>query len=148
MSDELQPISLDDLKDLSKGEIIKLPPWEGIDRPYVPVRVKHIDFTQHLMELENMPNQLMKAAQEVFEGKDPETDTPDEEKALAFLKENKEQLEEMKPVITAMAKEALVEPTYEDFEETMPLTFGQKMAIFQYVVSGVKQVEPFRKKSE
>lgn len=148
MSEEMQPISLDELTNLSKGEIIKLPPWEGIDRPYVPVRVKHIDFTKHLMGLDKMPNQLMKAAQEVFEGKDPQKDAPDEEKALNFLQENKEQLEEMKPVITAMAKEALVEPTYEEFEETMPLTFGQKMAIFQYVVSGVKQVEPFRKKSQ
>ena len=136
-----QPISVEDLKEYGKGKLLQIPSWEDVDRDYIVVKVRTVDFTPHLMELEHLPNELMAAAQEVFKGKDKK---PDAEKAKEFLDNNSKQLKDMMPIIDAVVEEALLEPTWEDFEDHKPLDFQQKMAIFENVIRGVKQVEPFR----
>jgi len=124
-------ITLKEIEERARGQVIEIPDWDGKGK--IKVRVRRIDATPIVMEAGVVPNSLKVKAQEVFEGKAPrEMDNIDVD------------MKKLIPVLDAVVKEALVEPKYEDIQNILPLTLMQKMTIFNWVTEEVRQLEPFR----
>lgn len=126
-------ITLEQIRERARGEVIEIPDWDG--RGTIKVRARKIDITPIAMQAGVIPNSLKVRAQEVFEGKVPKRLKNDEIEL---------EMEKLIPALDAIAKEALVEPKYEDIQAILPLTLMQKLAIFQYVTKEVQQLESFR----
>lgn len=126
-------ITLDEIRARARGEVIKIPDWDG--RGTIKVRVRKIDLTPFLLQSGMVPNSLKVKAQEVFEGRAPRKANVDDIEL---------EMQKLIPTLDAIAKEALVEPTYEQITEILPLTLSQKLAILKYVTEEVRQLEPFR----
>ncbi len=123
-------ISLEDIKKKAKGILVDIPDWEP--GKMIKVRLRTIDITPLLMESGTIPDQLSAEVAEMFdkEGKSSKTAPLNMEKML--------------PVLEAIAKESLVEPTYDEINEIYPLTMTQKLAIFNFIVGGIEKMTPFR----
>jgi len=126
-------ITLEQIRERARGEVIEIPDWDG--RGTIKVRARKIDITPIAMQAGVIPNSLKVKAQEVFEGKVPRRIKTDE---ITL------EMEKLIPALDAIAKEALVEPRYEDIQAILPLTLMQKLAIFRYVTKEVQQLESFR----
>jgi hypothetical protein len=135
---EEKVISLEEISNIAKGEVISIPGWKR--GTTINVRVKPIDVTPRLAKMRaGIPNPLKKDAEEVFEGTEKEQmvkakTTGEEVMAQASTQE----------ALTEIATEALVEPTYEAISKIMPLTTDQKLAIYLWLLGGVQQLSPFR----
>ncbi|PZN08277.1 MAG: hypothetical protein DIU69_10305 [Bacillota bacterium] len=126
-------ITLEQIRERARGEVIEIPDWDG--RGTIKVRARKIDITPIVLRAGIIPNSLKVKAQEVFEGEAPKRLKADE-----FDLE----MEKLIPALDAIVKEALVEPKYEDIQAILPLTLMQKLAIFRYVTKEVQQLESFR----
>jgi len=136
-------ISIDEIKKKSKGEVVAIPDWNGRDE--INVRLRMIDVTTHLLSSGTMPNELRSAVDEAFAEGASEEEV--REKVIETQKETfnrQDNMEKMVPVMNAVAKEALVEPTFDEIEEVYPLTLQQKLAIFEYVTRGMSDMKSFR----
>ena len=135
MSGNKKVISLENIKEKAKGTIVEIPDWEP--GKTINVRLRVIDVTPLMMETGTIPDELsVEVANMMEKGEevDPEKlGTDAKMNPTSFL-----------PVLTAIAKEALVEPTYAEIEEIYPLTMQQKLAIFKFVTGGIEQIKPFR----
>jgi hypothetical protein len=125
-------ITLSEIQERARGEVIEIPDWDG--KGVIKVRARKIDITPIAMQAGMIPNSLKVKAHEVFDGK---VQTKD----LGDIDVN---MEKMMPALDAVAKEALVEPKYEEIQEILPLTLNQKLAIFHFVSEEVRQLESFR----
>jgi hypothetical protein len=125
-------ITLEEIHERARGKVIEIPDWDG--QGTIRVRARKIDITPLVMKAGVIPNQLKLKAQEMFEGKISEKDIGSVDVDV----------EKMMPVLDAAAKEALVEPKYEEIQEILPLTLNQKLAIFSFVSEEVQQLESFR----
>lgn len=128
-------ITLDEIRERARGEVIEIPDWNG--RGTIKVRVRKIDITPIVMQAGVIPNSLKVKAQEVFEG---------EVKRNVKSDDIDIEMEKLMPALDAIAREALVEPKYDDIQGILPLTLNQKLAILNYVTEELKQLEPFRRK--
>lgn len=131
---EFQITSIEELKKIAMGELLELPPFvEGTE---FIVRVKKPSLMA-LAKSGRIPNALLASAQELFnnaqKGKANNADP--------------QQLGKMYDLCVAMAKAALVEPTYDELEKAgIELTDSQLLTIFNYTQTGAKQIDSFRKK--
>ena len=125
-------ISIDEIRAKAKGTEIEIPDWNPDS--VITVRVRAVDMTPAVMQLRDMPNPLASAANKVFNGEGPAKD---------FMPEL-ESFERMLPILDSVAKEALVEPTYNAIQEIYPLTLAQKFAIFKFAMGNMEQLESFR----
>ena len=135
MSSNKKVISLENIKAKAKGSIVKIPDWEP--GKTINVRLRTIDVTPLMMEAGTIPDELSVEVANMME----KGEEVDPEKLGADTKVN---TKSFLPVLTAVAKEALVEPTYTEIEEIYPLTMQQKLAIFKFVTGGIEQIKPFR----
>lgn len=126
-------ISLDEIRQRAHGQVIEIPDWDG--RGTIKVRVRKIDITPIILRAGVIPNSLKVKAQEVFEGEAPKRLKADEVEL---------EMEKLLPALDAIAKEAMVEPGYDDIQAILPLTLNQKMAIFRFVTEEVQLLESFR----
>ncbi len=124
-------ISIEEIKKRAKGTLVEIPDWEP--GKFISVRLKTIDITPLLMETGSIPDQLSPEVADMFE------------KTGEISPTSNMDLTKFVPMLDAMAKSALVEPTYEEINEIYPLTLTQKLAIFQYITGGIDQMKPFRK---
>lgn len=132
-------ITLKEIEERARGEVIEIPDWDGKGK--IKVRVRKIDVTPIILESGLVPpNSLKVKAQEAFEGKRKREVKLDD---IDFDMD----VQKFMPVLDAVAKAALVEPTYQAIQEILPLTLSQKMAIFDWVMGEVKQLESFRVES-
>lgn len=134
MSGKKKVISLEDIKEKAKGEVVEIPDWEP--EKTINVRLKRIDVTPIMMESGSIPDDLSKEVATMME-KGEEID-PEKLDTGKFNPDN------FIPVLNSIAKEALAEPTYEEINEVYPLTMNQKLAIFKFVTGGIEQLKPFR----
>ena len=122
----LKITTLDDLKEISSGNIIELPGWE--DDKTLVAKVKRVS----LLSLASdglIPNQLLGAADKVFNGK----------------QDSKIDMKEMGMLFDVIVKATLVKPSLEDITEAgLVLTDSQKISIFNYTQEGLKGLEKFR----
>jgi hypothetical protein len=124
---DLQVTSLEQLKKIAQGDIIPLPSFTG-DEPFI-VRAKRPSLLA-LIKSGAIPNTLLKAAQELFYGKDVNSDVD---------------MSQLTDVMTVIAEKALIEPSMEQLNELeLQLTDEQLVAIFNYTQQGLKAVEKFR----
>jgi len=134
MSGKKKVISLEDIKEKAKGEVVEIPDWEP--EKTINVRLRRIDVTPIMMESGSIPDDLSKEVATMME-KGEEID-PEKLDTGKFNPDN------FIPVLNSIAKEALAEPTYEEINEVYPLTMNQKLAIFKFVTGGIEQLKPFR----
>ncbi len=120
---ELQVTSLEKLKEKAKGTLIKLPGWD--EEPFI-CRVKRVSLlgmvTQGLI-----PNNLLGAADKVFNKPNPNVD-----------------MKEMGKLFEILTKETMVEPSYSDLESIgLKLTDEQQLILFNFTQQGLKALERF-----
>lgn len=123
--------SLDKLKEISKGQIIKL---TGFDEEPFVARLKRPSFL-NMVSNGTIPNELLNAAYIVFNGAKTSKD-------IISMKEANE-------LYKLVAKSALVEPTLEQLEEIgLELTDEQLIEIFNFTQVGIKALRSFRDEQE
>lgn len=128
--------TIEELKQYADGEIVSIPGFTS-DKPFV-VKLRR----PSLMRLAHegvIPNNLLVKANELF--------FVDEENTRDF--ENKEMLKEMYGVLSVMAKESMVSPTFDEvLDAGLQLTDMQLMTIFNYTQVGINMLSPFHTKQE
>lgn len=139
-------ITLDQIRERAQGDLVEIPDWTPGDT--IHVRLRAVDFSPYLLQLDQLPNNLQKAAVEVFEGESTEEEAAKKLEAAASEEADGsssfKSVEKLLPMIESIAKEALAEPTYDEIQEVYPLTLAQKMAIFHHSMQGVGRLEKFR----
>lgn len=112
-----------------KEVVLELPGWDGEDT--FIVKVKRVGLLD-LASSGNIPNPLMPAVIEVFNGPGIKPDSA-------------ENLKRLDDLCCLFAELTMVEPTYKEVTEIMPLTDEQKMILYTFALKGPRAVESFRK---
>lgn len=133
--ENIKVTSIDQLKLMSGGEIVKLPPFIQGQDFYAKLRRPSM---LKLVQSGQIPNSLLRTANMLFSGGvDKELDRDDE-----FLKD-------MFDLIDVLAGAVFVEPSWTELKNAgIELTDEQYMFIFNYTQEGVKALEPFRENEE
>ena len=117
----MEVTKIEDLNKLKEGDVVELPSCDD-DTPFV-AKLKRLSLLS-LCKAGAIPNQLLGAAQEIFEGR------------------QRTNIKSYAEVLDIVIKEAMVEPNYDDVKDI--LTDIQKIAIFSYTQNGIKGLLPFR----
>ena len=129
---ELKITSIEDLKKVSQGSIVRFPDFA--DGQQFVARVKRPSLLK-LMRDGKIPNSLAQKANELFVGK------------AAFKQEDDKALSDLFKVLDIFADACLVEPSMQDLKECgVELTDEQLLAVFQYAQRGMEALEKFRVK--
>ena len=133
--ENIKVTSIDQLKVMSGGEIVKLPPFIQGQDFYAKLRRPSM---LKLVQSGQIPNSLLRTANMLFSGGvNEELDRDDE-----FMKD-------MFDLIDVLAGAVFVEPSWSELKQAeIELTDEQYMFIFNYTQEGVKQLEPFREDEE
>ena len=132
---EIKVTSIDELKAMSQGEIVKLPSFvQGRDF-YAKLRRPSM---LKMVKSGQIPNGLLRTANTLFAGGvEKELDRDDE-----FMKDIFE-------MIDVLAQAVFVEPSWDELKNAgIELTDEQYMFIFNYTQEGVRALEPFRQDEE
>ncbi len=128
--EEKRVTSLEEMKLQARGQVVEIPGWSP--GTTVNVRVRRVDLTVMIAAAGALPNVLAAALAERGSSGEAPAPTP-------------EDIEKLLPVLDAVAREALVEPTYEQIvQEVAPLTLDQKVAIYDAALGEVKALQSFR----
>ena len=133
--ENIKVTSIDQLKIMSGGEIVKLPPFVQGQDFYAKLRRPSM---LKLVQSGQIPNSLLRTANMLFSGGvNEELDRDDE-----FMKD-------LFDLIDVLAEAVFVEPSWSELKQAeIELTDEQYMFIFNYTQEGVKQLEPFREDEE
>lgn len=133
MINEMKVTSLKDLQEYAKGTLVRFSDFaEG--QPFI-ARVKRPSLID-LMASGGIPNSLLGAAQNLFEGHEVKAS-------------KKSTYNDMIKVIDIIAENTLIEPSFKEVKEAgIVLTDEQKMEIFGYSQRGIKALEVFREERE
>ena len=133
--ENIKVTSIDQLKIMSGGEIVKLPPFVQGQDFYAKLRRPSM---LKLVQSGQIPNSLLRTANMLFSGGvNEELDRDDE-----FMKD-------LFNLIDVLAGAVFVEPSWSELKQAeIELTDEQYMFIFNYTQEGVKQLEPFREDEE
>ena len=122
---ELKPTNFDDLQkvrsEFKDGEVVELPAFDS-GQPFV-AKLKRLSLLE-LCKSDVLPNQLLGAVQELYEGK------------------QRADLKKYAQTLDIICEQVLVDPKWEDIKDI--LTDTQKVAIFTYSQHGVAGLLPFR----
>lgn len=123
--------SIEQLKNIAKGQVVEILGWG--EEPFI-CRLKRPSLLG-LVASGKVPNPLLNAAYILFNG-------PQTCKDVISLNEKHE-------LLTIIAKESLVEPTYDQLQEIgLELTDTQLTEIWNYSQVGVNALVSFRKKQQ
>lgn len=119
-------MSVTRLEDIKKKAAIEvtLPGWD--DEPFV-CKLKRVSVLD-LASKGKIPNPLLGTVIDMFEKK-------------AQI-EKPEDMSNMFSVINLFCEAAMVEPTYNEVENIVPLTDDQRMAIYNFAQDGVMKIQP------
>lgn len=128
---EVNVTSIEDLKNYASGTIVEMPPFaEG--QPLI-ARLKRPSILG-MAKQGKIPNTLLVKANELFL-----------QNGAGLDAEEEDTMKQLYDVLDLIAKETLVEPTYEDIKSVgLELTDEQMMFLFNYSQQGVKALESFR----
>lgn len=127
----MEVTSINKLKELSKGEIVKLIGFN--EEPFI-VRLRRPSLL-NMVSNNKIPNELLIAAHTLFFGAKTPKDSIN--------------MEESNELYRLIAKESLVEPTLEQIEDAgLELTDQQLIEIFHYTQLGVTALKSFRDEQE
>lgn len=123
--------TIDQLKLMAGGEVVKLPPFIQGQDFYAKLRRPSM---LKLVQSGQIPNSLLRTANMLFSGGVNEELERDDE----FMKDIFE-------LIDVLAEAVFVEPSWNSLKQAgIELTDEQYMFIFNYTQEGVKALEPFR----
>lgn len=132
---EIKITSIDELKVMASGEIVKLPSFGQGQDFYARLRRPSM---LKLAQSGQIPNSLLQTANSLFNG------TVDQK-----LDADPEFMKDMFDLIDVLAEAVFVEPSWQAIKDAdIQLTDEQYMFIFNYTQQGVKAVEPFRENEE
>nr|DAK57087.1 MAG TPA: hypothetical protein [Caudoviricetes sp.] len=128
---EVNVTSIEDLKNYANGTVVKMPPFaEG--QPLI-ARLKRPSILG-MAKQGKIPNSLLVKANELFL-----------QNGAGLDAEEEDTMKQLYDVLDLIAKETLVEPTYEEIKSVgLELTDEQMMFLFNYSQQGVKALESFR----
>lgn len=128
---EVKVTSIEDLKNYANGTVVEMPPFaEG--QPLI-ARLKRPSILG-MAKQGKIPNTLLVKANELFL-----------QNGAGLDAEEEDTMKQLYDVLDLIAKETLVEPTYEDIKSVgLELTDEQMMFLFNYSQQGVKALESFR----
>lgn len=128
---EVNVTSIEDLKNYASGTIVEMPPFaEG--QPLI-ARLKRPSILG-MAKQGKIPNTLLVKANELFL-----------QNGAGLDAEEEDTMKQLYDVLDLIAKETLVEPTYEEIKSVgLELTDEQMMFLFNYSQQGVKALESFR----
>lgn len=127
-------ISIEKLKEYSKGELVELPGF--IDSEPFVVRLKKPSIL-NMAKTGKIPNELLVDANNLFSGGVSKVATSNIMKP--------EMLNNLYELLDVICKECFVQPTYDEIKEAgLELTDEQYMAVFSYTQNGVKALKNFR----
>lgn len=128
---EVNVTSIEDLKNYASGTIVEMPPFaEG--QPLI-ARLKRPSILG-MAKQGKIPNSLLVKANELFL-----------QNGVGLDAEEEDTMKQLYDVLDLIAKETLVEPTYEEIKSVgLELTDEQMMFLFNYSQQGVKALESFR----
>lgn len=120
----------------SATPVVPIPSWDGDSE--IHVKLRRVTLTA-LIQSGQLPNELLAFAQNM-------TQRGQEGENIALAKLEPESYKKYTELMHAMAKAALVEPTYDQIlEEVGWLTDQQLMAIHFYCLGGMRTLHSFRK---
>lgn len=125
MSD-LNVTSLDEIRAQAAPQVIEIPGFKP--GATIRVAVRPVDLTPHLLQA-GIGNPLLAAVR-------GEGAAPQEADMTKIL-----------PVLDAVAREALAQPTYDELMAICPLTLPQKLAILNHALGGIAELQSFRGES-
>lgn len=132
---EIKITSIDELKVMASGEVVKLPSFGQGQDFYARLRRPSM---LKLAQSGQIPNSLLQTANTLFNG------TVDQK-----LDADPEFMKDMFDLIDVLAEAVFVEPSWQAIKEAdIQLTDEQYMFIFNYTQQGVKALEPFRENEE
>lgn len=128
---EVNVTSIEDLKNYANGTVVEMPPFaEG--QPFI-ARLKRPSILG-MAKQGKIPNSLLVKANELFL-----------QNGAGLDAEEEDTMKQLYDVLDLIAKETLVEPTYEELKSVcLELTDEQMMFLFNYSQQGVKALESFR----
>lgn len=128
---EVNVTSIEDLKNYASGTVVEMPPFaEG--QPLI-ARLKRPSILG-MAKQGKIPNSLLVKANELFL-----------QNGAGLDSEEEDTMKQLYDVLDLIAKETLVEPTYEEIKSVgLELTDEQMMFLFNYSQQGVKALESFR----
>lgn len=128
---EVNVTSIEDLKNYANGTVVEMPPFaEG--QPLI-ARLKRPSILG-MAKQGKIPNTLLVKANELFL-----------QNGAGLDAEEEDTMKQLYDVLDLIAKETLVEPTYEEIKSVgLELTDEQMMFLFNYSQQGVKALESFR----
>ena len=128
---EVNVTSIEDLKNYASGTVVEMPPFaEG--QPLV-ARLKRPSILG-MAKQGRIPNTLLVKANELFL-----------QNGAGLDAEEEDTMKQLYDVLDLIARETLVEPTYEEIKSVgLELTDEQMMFLFNYSQQGVKALESFR----
>ena len=127
--------SIDELKLMSSGEIVELPPFVQGKQFVAKLRRPSM---MNLVRQGKIPNSLIKMATDLFNGTTKDSETSAEEAMPQMLQ-----------IMEIMAEATFVEPKWSDIKAAgIELTDEQMIFIFNYTQSGVQQVAPSPENTE
>lgn len=128
---EVNVTSIEDLKNYASGTVVEMPPFaEG--QPLI-ARLKRPSILG-MAKQGKIPNSLLVKANELFL-----------QNGAGLDAEKEDTMKQLYDVLDLIAKETLVEPTYEEIKSVgLELTDEQMMFLFNYSQQGVKALESFR----
>lgn len=128
---EVNVTSIEDLKNYASGTIVEMPPFaEG--QPLI-ARLKRPSILG-MAKQGKIPNSLLVKANALFL-----------QNGAGLDAEEENTMKQLYDVLDIIAKETLVEPTYEEIKSVgLELTDEQMMFLFNYSQQGVKALESFR----
>jgi hypothetical protein len=128
---EVNVTSIEDLKNYANGTVVEMPPFaEG--QPLI-ARLKRPSILG-MAKQGKIPNSLLVKANELFL-----------QNGAGLDAEEEDTMKQLYDVLDLIAKETLVEPTYEEIKSVgLELTDEQMMFLFNYSQQGVKALESFR----
>jgi len=127
-------ITIQEIKQRASGTVIDIPDWEPGGK--IKVRVRRPDLIALLKKVGFAPNEFMGVID-------------DKQKVEAKVKETVGQAEDggwesMERVLDAVAEASLIEPAFKDIQKVLPMTFQQKMEIFNWAMGEQRELLPFR----
>lgn len=126
--------SIEDLEKYAKGVILRFPDFSD-GQPFI-AKVKRPCLLA-MVKSGRIPNQLLKTAEELFQGK----------VNTASKKGDGEGLKNLMEICEIFAEASLVQPTYQQIKDAgIELTDTQLMAFFNYSQAGAKVLKRFHKK--
>lgn len=128
---EVNVTSIEDLKNYANGTVVEMPSFaEG--QPLI-ARLKRPSILG-MAKQGKIPNSLLVKANELFL-----------QNGAGFDADEEDTMKQLYDVLDLIAKETLVEPTYEELKSVgLELTDEQMMFLFNYSQQGVKALESFR----